>query len=66
MAQPTKASTVDPTAVEIAAAVSEIAADKAALPEEVQPILPEALTLETQAPLVTAAGPLGLLGTGAT
>ena len=66
MAQPTKASTTDPTAVEIAAAVSEVAADEAALPEEVQPILPEALTLDPQAPLVTAAGSQGPVGTGAT
>lgn len=70
MTQPTKtitqASTVDPTAVEIAAAVSDVAADEANLPEVVDPVLPEALTLETQPPLVTAGGPQGPQGTGAT
>jgi hypothetical protein len=66
MTEPTKAAVVDPAAVEIAAAVSDIVADEAKLPEAVQPILPEALTLETQPPLVTAGGPQGPLGTGAT
>ena len=70
MAQPVKAAaqatSADPTAVEVAAAVSDIVADEAKLPEEVGPVLPEALTLQTEAPLVTAGGPQGPLGTGAT
>lgn len=70
MAQPVKAAaqatSADPTAVEIAAAVSDIVADEAKLPEAIDPILPEALTLDPQAPLVTAGGPQGTVGTGAT
>lgn len=70
MAQPVKAApqatSADPTAVEIAAAVSDIVAEEAKLPEAIDPILPAALTLETQAPLITAGGPQGPVGTGAT
>lgn len=71
MAQPEKAavqrSDADPTAVEVAAAGSEAILDGADLPEDLEQILPEALTLAT--PIVTAAGAPGApgpTGTGAT